>query len=284
MRRKANTTLFFVALIWGSSFIAQDIAAQYHIAYLFNSASFLLGGLALLPFIPRKQKISRTQWKWMLIAGTVLFFASTLQQVGIFYTKIANASFLTSLYIVIIPFILWIGFRERPHWIDALSIAMAITGAYLLSTAGIGLEIKLGDGLEILGAVFWGIHVVILGKFASRYEPISFASGHFIITGIINLLIGLFLENTAQFFIQPLLLATLYRGLLAVGVGYTLQVWSQNHTPPTHTGLILSLEAVFAAIIAWIILGQTLLPIQILGCVIILLAVLFAQFKNAKTI
>ncbi len=280
MRLKANATLLFVALVWGSGFIAQDIAAQYHIAYLFNGASFLVGGLALLPFIPRKNKISRGQWKWMLVAGTTLFFASTLQQVGIFYTKIANASFLTSIYIVFIPFILWLGFRERPHWIDILTITMAIIGAYLLSSAGIRLQIQLGDGLEILGAVFWGMHVVVLGKFASKYEALSFASGQFLIAGVATLLLGLILEDPAQFFVKPLLLATLYRGLLSVGVGYTLQVWSQNYTPSTSAGLILSLESVFATIIAWIILRQTLLPVQILGCIIILLAVLFSQFKQ----
>ena len=284
MRLKANIALFFVALIWGSSFISQDIAAQYHIAYLFNGASFLVGGLALLPFVPRKSKISREEWKWIFIASIILFFAATLQQVGIFYTKIANASFLTSLYVVIIPFILWVGFQEKPYKIDIISITMAIIGAYMLSTAGAGFQIHLGDGLEILGAIFWGMHVVVLGKFASRYEPISFAAGHFIITGITTFLVGLMLEDPTQLLAMPLLLATLYRGLLAVGVGYTLQIWSQNHAPPTDAGLILSLESVFAAIIAWIILGQTLLPIQILGCIIILLAVLFAQFKTSKAI
>ncbi|MBT3322300.1 MAG: DMT family transporter [Anaerolineae bacterium] len=283
MRFKANAALFLVALIWGASFITQDIAAQYHFAYLFNSASFLLGGLVLLPFAPRKHKIPREQWKWMFVAGIVLFFASTLQQVGIFYTQIANAGFLTSLYIVFIPFILWLSFRERPHWVDALSVGMAIIGAYLLSTAGIGFQIQLGDGLEILGAVFWGMHVVILGKFATKYEPISFASGQFLITGVITLFLGLVLEEPAQFLVPPIILAAIYRGLLAVGIGYTLQVWSQNYIPSTSAGLILSLESVFAALFAWIILGQNLLPIQIAGCVVILLAVLFSQFKKHFT-
>lgn len=286
MRLKANVTLFFIALIWGASFIAQNVSAQYHIAYIFNGVSFLIGGLVLLPFIPRKEKVSRDQWKWMAIAGTILFFASTLQQVGIFYTQIANASFLTSLYIVFIPFILWVAFRERPHWIDTIAIFMAIIGAYLLSTAGAGLQIQrgdsgyLGDSLEILGAVFWGMHVVLLGKFATKYNAISFASGQFLITGIVMLLLGLILEDPAQFLVPPLILATIYRGLLSVGVGYTLQVWSQNYTPSTSAGLILSLESVFAAFFAWFILDQTLLPIQIAGCVIILLAVLFSQFKQ----
>ncbi len=280
MRPKANAALFFVALIWGASFIAQDISAQYQIAYIFNGVSFLIGGLVLLPFTPRKEKISRGQWKWMAIAGTILFIASTLQQVGIFYTQIANASFLTSLYIVFIPFILWMAFRERPHNIDILAVFMAIIGAYLLSTAGTGLQFQRGDALEILGAVFWGMHVVLLGKFATKYNTISFASGQFLIAGIVMLLLGLILEDPAQFLVPPLILATVYRGLLSVGVGYTLQVWSQNYTPSTSAGLILSLESVFAATFAWFILGETLLPIQIAGCVIILLAVLFSQFKQ----
>jgi len=282
MRLKANLALLFVALIWGSSFITQSISAKHQIAFLFNGACFLLGGLVLIPFTPRKTKVSREQWKWMLIASLILFFASTFQQFGIFYTKIANASFLTSLYIVFIPFILWIAFREKTHWMDALSVAMAVFGAFLLSTAGRGIDIQLGDSLEILGAVFWGMHVVVLGKFASKFEPISFASGHFIITGIANLIIGFFLEDASQFLAADLIFATLYRGLLSVGVGYTLQVWSQNHTAPTATGLILASEAVFASFFAWLILHETLTPIQILGCVLILLAVLFSQFKGRK--
>ena len=118
MRLKSNFALLLVALIWGSSFISQDISAQYHIAYLFNGASFLIGGLVLIPFKPRGEKISREQWKWMFISSIILFFASTLQQVGIFYTQIANAVFLTSLYVVFVPFILWVLFREKAHKID----------------------------------------------------------------------------------------------------------------------------------------------------------------------
>ena len=287
MRPKANAALLLVALIWGSSFISQEISARHHITYLFNGASFLLGGLMLRPFVPRKNIITRGQWKWMFIAGVILFIASTLQQVGITYTQIANASFLTSLYIIFIPFILWIAFRERPRWIDVLAILMAIIGAYLLSTAGVGIQIQsgdttsyLGDILEVLGAVFWGMHVVVLGKFAIKYNAISFASGHFLVTGIITLFLGLILEDPARFLVPPLMFATVYRGLFSVGIGYTLQVWSQNHTASTSAGLILSLESVFAAIFAFILLGQNLLPIQVVGCAVVLLAVLLSQFKQ----
>jgi drug/metabolite transporter (DMT)-like permease len=280
MRLKADLTLFAVAMIWGTGFITQAVAAEYHIAYLFNAASFMLAALILIPFIPRGQKISRGQWKWMLIAGSILFVATALQQVGILYTKIANAGFLTSLYTVFTPFLLWVTFRERPHWIDLLAVAAASLGAYFLSTAGLGFHFQPGDALETTGALFWGLHFVVLGKFASKFEPISFAAGHFFISGFLNLLLGLAFEHTGQLAALPLLGAILYRAALSIGVGYTLQVWGQRHTPPTDAALILGLEAVFAVIAAWFILGQTLLPVQIIGCVIILAAVLFSQTKS----
>ncbi len=280
MRIKADLTLFAIAIIWGTAFIAQDVAGQYRVAYLFNAASFLLGALVLLPFIPRGKPFPAGQWKWMGIAGLILFAAAALQQVGIFYTKVANAGFLTSLYTVFTPFLLWIFFREKPRWLDSVAVTAAVAGAWLLSTAGQGLNFQNGDGLIFLGAVFWALHFVVLGKFASRYEPVSFAAGQFLVCGLLNLAVGLFTEPLAQLIHLPMLGAIFYRGLMSVGVGYTLQVWGQNHTPPTDAALILSLESVFAALAGWLILSQFLSPLQILGCAVIFVAVMLTQFKS----
>ena len=279
MRLKADITLFMVAVIWGTAFITQGIAAQYHLAYLFNGISFILATIILLPFIPKGYKIPTRQWKWMLIAGAILFFASALQQIGIFYTKVANAGFLTSLYTVFTPFILWITFREKPHWLDLLAVTVASIGAFLLSTAG-KFQLQPGDGLELTGAIFWGLHFVILGKFASNFEPVSFAAGQFLTGGLINLILGLWFEETSQLLLLPVIGAIAYRAIFSIGIGYTLQVWGQRHTPPTDAALILGLEAVFAVISAWLILKQTLLPIQIVGCIIIFVAVMISQFKG----
>lgn len=289
MRLKADLTLFAVAVIWGTAFIAQNVAGQYRLAYLFNAASFLFGALVLLPFIPRGKPFPAGQWKtslkrsgagWMGMAGLILFAAAALQQVGIFYTKVANAGFLTSLYTVFTPFLLWIFFREKPHWLDSVAVIAAVAGAWLLSTAGQGLNFHNGDGLIFLGAVFWALHFVVLGKFASRYEPVSFAAGQFLVCGLLNLGVGLFTEPLAQLTHLPMLGAIVYRGLMSVGVGYTLQVWGQNHTPPTDAALILSLESVFAALAGWLILSQFLSPLQIVGCAVIFVAVMLTQFKS----
>jgi len=279
-RLKANLTLFAVAILWGTGFITQGMAGQYHVAYLFNGASFMLAAVILIPIMPRAKKITREQWKWMLIAGLILFAATALQQVGLLYTGVANAGFLTSLYAVFTPFLLWLGFRERPHWMDLVAVIAATIGAFFLSTAGKGFEFQNGDSLELIGAVFWGMHFVVLGKFASRFEPISFACGHFFVSGLLNFLMGLAFESLGQLTPLPLIGAILYRAALSIGIGYTLQVWGQKHTPPTDAALILGLEAVFAAIAAWLVLRQFLLPLQVLGCVIILAAVMFSQLKS----
>lgn len=279
MRLKADLLLFMVAIIWGTAFVAQGIAGQYGIAYLYNGVSFMLAGLILIPFIPRNTKISKEQWKWMLIAGVVLCVATALQQVGLLFTKVANASFLTSLYAVFTPFLLWIGFHERPHWVDIIAVSLAGIGAFMLSTGG-QFQVQAGDALELSGSLFWALHFVVLGKYASRFESISFASGHFIMSGFINFIIGLFVEDVSTLSALPLLGAILYRATLSIGIGYTLQVWGQKHTPPTDAALILGLEAVFAVLAAWLILKQTLFPVQIIGCVMIFVAVLVSQFKG----
>jgi len=279
MRIKADLLLFMVAIIWGTAFVAQGIAGQYSIAYLYNGVSFMLAGLILIPFIPRGTKISRGQWKWMLIAGVVLCIATAMQQVGLLFTKVANASFLTSLYAVFTPFLLWIGFRERPHWVDLIAVTMAGIGAFMLSTGG-QFQVQAGDSIELVGSLFWALHFVVLGKYASKFESISFASGHFIISGFINFVIGLFVEDISILSALPLIGAILYRATLSIGIGYTLQVWGQKHTPPTDAALILGLEAVFAVLAAWFALKQTLLTVQIIGCAIIFLAVLISQLKG----
>src|SRR6185369_8318978 len=140
------------------------------IAYLYNGVSFMLAGVILIPFIPRGAhgiQISAHQWQWMLIAGVVLCIATAMQQVGLLFTKVVNASFLTSLYAVFTPFLLWVGFRERPHWVDLIAVTLAGIGVFMLSMGGghalsaITFQVQPGDSLELIGSLFWALHFVI---------------------------------------------------------------------------------------------------------------------------
>lgn len=277
MRFKADLTLFLVAILWGSAFAAQRIAGQLGSVYLFNGARFLLAALLLAPFVLRV-RIPRAQWPWMAGAGLILFIASALQQAGLLTTTASNAGFITGLYVVIVPFVMFIGWREKPHWLSVVAVMTAGVGAYLLSTSG-RFQIQPGDALELLGALFWSFHVVLLGKFASRFEAISFSAGQLFIASVFNFAVGLFVEHPDLSQPAPLIGAIIYTAVISLGLGYTLQIWGQRHTPPTDAAIILSLESVFAVVAGWLVLDERLAPIQLTGCVIIFLAVLLSQAK-----
>jgi drug/metabolite transporter (DMT)-like permease len=280
MRLKADLTLLFVSMLWGSAFVFQRIVGEQGGVYYFNGMRFLLGALILLPFIRKRKPVPRGQWLWMSIAGAILFIASALQQAGMQYTTAGNAGFITSLSVVIVPFVLLIGWRERPRRLAVVAVIMGGVGAYLLSTGG-SFKVQKGDALELAGAFFWALHLVLLGKFALRFESIPFAAGQFVLAGLLNLFAGLILE-------KPLINgavvgAVVYTAVFSVGIGYTLQVWGQRFTPPTDAALILSLEAVFAVLSAWLFLSETLALIQIIGCVLILGGVLLTQLRGGNS-
>lgn len=283
MRLRADLTLLFVSILWGSAFVFQRIVGEQGDVYYFNGMRFLLGTFMLLPFIRKQRKISqisREQWIWMGLAGAILFTAAALQQAGIQYTTAGNAGFITTLSVVIVPFVLLVGWRERPRWLEVVAVILAGVGAYLLSTGG-SFEVRKGDALELAGALFWSLHFVVLGKFAVRFASIQFAVGQFLVAGLLNLMVGVFFE---RLMLNPVLVgAVVYTAVFSVGIGYTLQVWGQRYTPPTDAALILSLEAVFALLSGWLFLSETLTVIQITGCALILGGVLLTQFRGGNS-
>jgi drug/metabolite transporter (DMT)-like permease len=301
MRLKADLTLFLIAVIWGSAFVAQRVAGQLGSVYLFNGARYILAGLVVLPFALHVRRIANPTYKttsgefdrtasptynmrrgyqWMFIAGFLLFVAAALQQAGLLYTTAGNAGFITSLYVVLVPIVLFVGWREKPHWLAIIAVALAGVGAFLLSTGG-RFEARAGDALELGGALFWALHVTVLGKFASRFEPMSFSTGQLLVCGALNLLLGMFVEQPV--FTWSLAGAAVYTAVFSLGLCYTLQVWAQRHTPPADAALILGLESVFAVIAGWLLLNEVLSGIQIVGCLLIFCAVGISQVKSLNS-
>jgi drug/metabolite transporter (DMT)-like permease len=133
--------------------------------------------------------------------------------------------------------------------------------------------------IELFGAVFWTLHVIMLGKYASRFEPMSFSVGQLLVCGFLNVIVGLFAERSMPLS-PPLIGAIAYTAFFSLGLCYTLQIWAQRHTPPADAALILSLESVFAVFSGWLLLEEKLASIQIFGCVLIFIAVLLSQFKE----
>lgn len=284
MRLKADITLFLISIIWGSAFVAQRVAGQVGSVYMFNGMRYLLAALVVLPFAWRVVKTTKTritpdQYKWMGIAGIFLFLGSAFQQAGMVYTTAGNAGFITSLYVVLIPVILFFFWGEKPHWMFVIAVLLAMIGAFLLSTGGKFDGIRLGDLLELIGALFWAFHVVILGKYAHNFESMSFSVGQLAFCGLLNLGVGAATE-TMPAFDARFLAALAYTSFLSLGLCYTLQVWAQRHTPPADAALLLSLESVFAVLSGWLLLHERLLPIQLFGTMLIFAGVVLSQFKE----
>ncbi len=280
-RIKADLLLLLTAVVWGSAFVAQRVAAEDTGIFIFNGLRFLVGALVLLPFALRRQlpRTSRTPFKPLpsiLLAGLLLFASGTLQQFGLRYTTAGNAGFITGLYVVFVPLFLALGGRQRlrlPVWLAAL---LAGLGLFMLSTGG-QFRLARGDALELGGAFFFTFHVIWIDYLVGKLPVLPLAIGQYLVTALLSLTIGLALEPGIRQTIQAAWVPILYTGVLSIGLGYTLQVIGQQVAPPADASILLSMEAPFAAVFGWLLLQERLTPLQITGCGLMLAGMLIAQ-------
>lgn len=284
--------LLITATIWGFAFVAQRMGMEFVGPFTFNGVRFALGSLSLLPLIyfmnRRKQREAapenirpRTDTKIFLIggifAGLAIFLGASLQQVGLVYTTAGKAGFITGLYVVIVP-LMGLFWKLRPSsgtWIGAVLAAM---GLYLLSVTE-EFTIAFGDLLELIGAFFWAGHVLILGWLSPKADAIKLASFQFAICSVLSLVTAAFVETITLDGLYRGAMPIIYGGLGSVGVAYTLQVVAQKDAPPSHAAIILSMEAVFAAIGGWIVLDETLSGRGMTGCMLMLAGMLLSQLQ-----
>ena len=280
---QADLLLLSVAIIWGSAFVVQRMVASSSSVFLFNGLRFLLAGLILLPFvwIDRRKNLAslhpgRSTWPGVALAGLLLTAGAALQQAGLRYTTAGNAGFITGLYVVLIPLIQAIIFKRamRPTiWIAAL---LATVGLFLLSTGG-QLSFKGGDLLELAGAIFWALHVIWIGYLVTLMGGLQIAVGQYLVCGLASVGLSLLIEPAQAQGILGAGWAILYTGIISVGLGYTLQIYGQKVAPPADAAILLSMEAVFAALFGWLFLYEALNAIQLVGCGVMLAGMLLAQ-------
>ncbi|MFZ4400270.1 MAG: DMT family transporter [Bacteroidales bacterium] len=279
----SSLLLLLTAIIWGFAFVAQRMGMEYTGPFTFNAARFLLGGMVLIPLI-LKQNIGdfsklhiHQSIKGGLFAGILLFCGASLQQIGIIYTTAGNAGFITGFYVVLVP-IFGIFFLHKTAinvWIGAI---LALIGMYFLSVSN-NFEISKGDSLVFMGAFVWAFHVLVIGKYAPIANVIIIAVIQFFVCGLLSLLVAFFTEPIEINGILNAGLPILYGGILSVGMAFTLQVVVQKYVHPSVTAIILSTEAIFAAIGGWLILGESLTSRGILGCILMLAGMLAAQIN-----
>ena len=284
---RSDSLLLLTSLIWGLAFVAQRIGMDYVGPFIFNGIRFALGAMVIIPFIYLLRKKNdgvndegpagkKYLMRGGILLGLVLFGGATLQQYGMVYTTAGNAGFITGLYVVMVP-ILGLLRRQYPHFSIWLAVILAASGMYLLSVTD-GFRIFLGDLLVLLGAIFWAVHVVIIGVLSPRVNAIKLSLIQYVICSVLSIIASVALESNTLDGVIAATIPILYGGILSVGIAYTLQVVAQKHAPPAHAAIILSLEAVFAALGGWLVLGEELASRQLLGCGLMLLGMLVAQY------
>jgi drug/metabolite transporter (DMT)-like permease len=283
-------TLLLAAIIWGFAFVAQRMGMRFLGPFTFNGLRFALGTLVLLPWFAisrRRAKAmvdlgsTRRRGLMMGLAGLVLFASVNLQQIGLVQTTAGKAGFITGLYVVIVP-LLGILRRHRVNgWVWG-GCGLALAGLYLLTVKG-AFSISMGDGLVLAGAFGWAVHVHVVDWLAARVPPIRIAIVQFSICAALSLVIGGATESIRLAAIRDAGWMIAYAGVLSVGVAYTLQVVGQRRVDPARAGIVLSLEAMFAVLGGWVLLGETLSLQGAAGCALMLAGMMMAQLRRRSS-
>lgn len=293
---KSSLILLLTATIWGVAFVAQSVGMEYIGPFTFNAIRCVLGGMVLIPVIlvlkkkketgaeNQEKEDKRTLWMGGIACGVILCIASNLQQFGIMEANVGKSGFFTALYIVMIPVIgIFIG--KRPGIKLWFCVALAVVGMYLLCMKDGSFTIERADIMLLLCALAFSFHILVVDYFSPKVDGVKMSCIQFFVCGVLSAVGMLFTETPDISNIQAAWLPLLYAGLLSCGVGYTLQIVGQKGINPVIASLIMSLESVISALAGWVILGQVLSPKEILGCVLMFVAIIITQIPigNKKT-
>lgn len=280
---KSTILLFLTAIIWGFAFVAQRVGAEFVGAFTFNGIRFLLGTISLIPVILifEKEKFNKEKFKKTLfsglLAGIVLFIASTLQQFGVEITGSAGkAGFLTGLYIVLVPLIRFV-MGKKTSILTFFGAVFAVVGLFFLCMTGDEISFGIGDVVLIIGAFFWAGHILVVDKFVNDVSPLKFSMTQFFVCGFLSIIFALFTEEIEFSAIQSAGIPIFYGGLMSVGVAYTCQILGQKDADPTFASIVFSTESVFSAIGGAIILHEIMSGRGYLGCVLIFIGIILSQ-------
>jgi len=292
---KGSLMIIIATLIWGAGYAAQSAGMYYVAPFTFNAVRFAIGGtVALGPalFFLMRQKsapqevgkpinISKSTIVAGVICGVVLCLAINLQQFGILFTSVANASFITSLYVIMVPIVSFIFFRKKAAVFVWVAVVIAMAGIYFLSLSG-GLSINLGDVLVFLCAVTFTAQILIISYFSPKHNVIALACVQFFVVSVVSLVFAFVFEAPSLAAIIAAGPYVLYTGLLSSGVAYILQMKAQKTTDATIAAVLFSFEGVVAAFTGWLVLSQGLTSRELVGCVLIFLAILVAQVPGGR--
>ena len=286
---KGEAILLLVSILWGSCFIFQKKGMDFIGPFTLGAARFIIGGLLLIPFIYLFQKLKpvtltieqiksdkKLLLKGGIICGVSLFFAATFQQIALVYTTAGKAAFLTSMEIVAVEIIGF--FILRKLFLNTvIGVIFAITGTYLLCITN-GFSMEYGDILALIGALFWGIQIIVVDKYAKLVDGMKLAFLQFMVAGVLSAITMFIVERPNLTDLYASAIPILYTAVIEVAICYTLQIIGQKYVSPVIAAITLSLESVFAVIFGAILLKEALTSREISGMIFMMSAVIIIQF------
>lgn len=301
-RSRANLLLLLAGATWGAGFVAQATAMRDIGPFLFIALRFLVASMVVAPFAWRERAVlgaadrravdTPTLARFALI-GLVLFAGMATQQVGLLSTSVTNSGFLTGLYVVFTPVLAVVLFRERLSAVVWPACVLALVGIWLLAggrasgnagdlPANLAGSFVPGDLLTVGSAVFWALQVVLIARFAQASgRPLALSFVQFACTALLAAAVALVREPIDWQAIVRALPSVLYAGVFASGFAFTLQAVAQRHTTAAQAAIFLSSEAPFAALFAFVLLGERIGLIGLGGCALILAAMLLVELWSA---
>ena len=290
-----NIALLLAAFIWGTSFVAQSVGMESVEAFTFNGIRMFLGCAALLPLIvfmqirkrkndtrtaAEKKKQAAVQLKSGVICGVILYCASSFQQFAFNYSTPGKIGFITALYMLLVP-VFGLALKQRPRLFVWFAVLMGCVGAYLLC---VDAEMTIGKGelLTLACAVFYAIHILYIDSVVDKVDGVLLSFTQFFVVGVISAVCMLIFETPQAENIQAAMVPMLYSGIMSSGIAYTLQIIGQKHTQPAVASLLMCLESVFAVLSGWVILHEALTGREILGCVIMFVAIILTNLPERK--
>lgn len=273
------------SILWGSAFVAQDMGMDFIGPHTFNVGRFLVGFLTLLPFfflfeskkIKQKNCFDKKAFFYLVILGFILGVGQALQQISLIYTDVANTGVFTVMYVLIVPFISYFIFSKKIHWSVWPTAILCVIGGLLLSELK-NISVRYGDMLGVLSAFCWAMHIIYISKTVKFFNfPITIAMSQCFIAFLFTLLPMFIYEEPSLSNIFKDSYEILYVGVLSSGLAFLLQTYTLQNLTPAPAAIIFSLEGMFAAIFAWLILDQYLNEVKILGIFLILFAVIVSQ-------
>jgi drug/metabolite transporter (DMT)-like permease len=282
----SDSLLILAAIIWGFGFVAQKDGANYLGPYAFNGIRFLLGAIFVFIIASIKdfgfiKKIKKKELIKGAALGFVLFLGISFQQTGLMYTTASNGGFITGLYVIMVPALGFLMWRKKTGIWSIFGSILATIGLYFLSFDS-DHQTGYGDILILVSTFFWAYHVLLISKFVTKIDPVKIAFIQFVFCSLFSFIAMLFKETIDINMINNSYYSLLYTGVLSSGVAFTLQIVGQKKAHPTHASIIMSLECVFAAVGAWLILGEILSIKAIIGCTVMLSGMVVSQIKSTS--